>query len=373
MSDLANINLNLELGPVFLAHCFNWSLYGLLCLQIYMFYASFPRDALHTKALVYGLFIIDTISIALATYSGYWIFVKNWGQNSVFTDLGWSWATIPASSGLVAFIVQTFFAYRIWIISKNWFMSLFIIILSGVACGFSFATAMEIGRLQTFTYARNRTPTIWISFAIAADFFVCVTLVYYFLKVPTGFKVTNRIVIRLVRIAIETALVTIVAAVVKLFLIFTKSDNMHLLICLLLARLYSNALLGALNSRSHIFGGTHVTEESPSKRRVWSIGPGSSIGSVKKEAFRKTPEGKIMVTEDYVSDCELGIHDADDKDGQVISYESRLFAYPLSPMAPSYFIQRPEQTKTPTSWTNEPLIELPSAPPSAKALPSDRN
>jgi len=362
MSDLSDINLGLELGPVFLAHCFNWSLYGLLCLQVYIFYASFPRDARHTKALVYGLFVIDTISIACSTYSGYWIFVQNWGQRSVFNHLGWSWATVPASSGLVALIVQIFFAHRIWSISKNWWMPVFIVLLSGVACGFAFASAAEVAHLQSFTYIRLQIPSIWLSFGIAADFFVCATLVYYLMKAPKGFALTNRIIVRLVRISIETALVTIVAAAVKLYLIFSRSDNMHLLFCLLLARLYSNALLGTLNSRSPIFGGSHNSEDtSSSRRRVYSSGVGSSFGSIKKGDYKKKFDGKIIVTSDTVSDCESGVVRAFDEEGQVISYEPAVPTYPLSPMAPSYRTQRPDSAKTSTTLS-------PSPPPSAKGL-----
>jgi hypothetical protein len=42
------------------------------------------------------------------------------------------------------------------------------------------------------------------------------------MKAPKGFALTNRIIVRLVRISIETALVTIVAAAVKLYLIFSR-------------------------------------------------------------------------------------------------------------------------------------------------------
>jgi len=269
----------------------------------------------------------------------------------------------------VAFIVHTFFAHRIWKISKNWWMPLIIIILSGLSCGFAFAAAVSVGHQQTFRYIRQLTPSIWLGFGIGADFFVCATLVYYLLRSPTGFTLTDRIIIRLVRITVETAVVTIVTAAVKLYLIFSRKDNMHLLLCLLLSRLYSNAVLGTLNSRSSLFGGSQAPgSKRTSTARVWSSGPSSSFGSVKKEgslrngAAKKFEGGKILVTCETMTDFNGKF---EDEESQIIRYEPTVPTYPLSPMAPSY---RTQAAGTPT--TDETLTDatLPSPPPSAKAF-----
>jgi len=278
---IPGINLGLELGPLFLAHCFNWGLYGLLALQVFTYYGSFVNDPLNHKLLVYFVFFIDTVSMICSTYSGYWVFVQNWGNAVVFHGLGWSWATVPASTGLVALIVQTFYAYRVYRVSqkKNWFIPTLIIILAGISCGFSFGAANQVAHLQTFTYIRLLIPSIWLSFGIVADCVVCGTLVYYFTTTQVSFNLTNRLMIRLVRIVVETAIITIIAASIKMYLIFSRHDNMHLLFCLLLPRLYSNALMGSLNSRSSIFGGDQVRERAR-RRDLRIMSPGYSFNTI---------------------------------------------------------------------------------------------
>jgi len=129
-----------------------------------------------------------------------------------------------------------------------------------------------VSELQTFTYIRLFIPTLWLSFGIAADFVCCTTLIYYFTATKVRFTLTRRLMMRLVRIVVETAIVTIVAAGIKMFLIFSRHDNMHLLLCLLLPRLYSNALMASLNSRSSAFGGTQVRNGEWRKNRILHLG-----------------------------------------------------------------------------------------------------
>jgi len=325
---IPGINLGLELGPLFLAHCFNWGLYGLLALQVFLYYGSFVNDPRSHKILVYTVFFIDTVSIACSTYSGYWVFVQNWGNVVVFHGLGWSWATVPASTGLVALIVQTFYAYRVYRVSqnKNWYIPVFIVVLAGISCGFSFAAANEVAHLQTFTYIRLLIPSIWLSFGIAADFLVCAALVYYFtISTKVRFTLTNRLMMRLVRIVVETAIITIIAAALKMYLIFSRRDNMHLLFCLLLPRLYSNALMGSLNSRSSVFGGDQVRTTDRRKDLRIGTNPGSSFNSFLEKKKLNRESSSYAQT-----DMELGLRTADSH-SQVLHYQPTDNASLISP------------------------------------------
>jgi len=323
--EVSGINLGFQLGPLFLAHCFNWGLFGLLTLQVYMYYGSFVNDPCNHKTLVYTVYLLDAASIALSTYSGYWVFVTNWGNAAVFHGLGWSWATVPASTGLIALIVQTFYAYRVFRVSqkKNWFIPMLIIVLSGLSCGFSFAAANQVAHLQSFTYIRLFIPSLWLSFGIAADFVVCCTLVYYFTITKVSSNLTNRLMIRLVRIVVETAIVTIVAAGIKMLLIFSRKDNMHLLFCLLLPRLYSNALLGSLNSRSSIFGGDQV-RDSRRRRDLRISNPGSAFNSFFDKM--KSPNA----TPNYEMDNDLEMNQ-NSHGAQVLEYQPVPNSATLSP------------------------------------------
>lgn len=59
-------------------------------------------------------------------------------------------------------------------------------------------------------------------------------------KSQTGFKDTDSVVMRLIRLSVEAAAVPVIAASIKLALIYSFEDNRHLVFCVLLGRLYSN-------------------------------------------------------------------------------------------------------------------------------------
>ena len=48
---------------------------------------------------------------------------------------------------------------------------------------------------------------------------------------------------RLIRLSVEAAAVPVIAASIKLALIYAYEDNRHLVFCVLLGRLYSNVCL----------------------------------------------------------------------------------------------------------------------------------
>jgi len=166
-------------------------------------------------------------------------------------------------------------------------------------------------------------PSLWLSFGIAADFVVCCTLVYYFTITKVSSNLTNRLMIRLVRIVVETAIVTIVAAGIKMLLIFSRKDNMHLLFCLLLPRLYSNALLGSLNSRSSIFGGDQV-RDSRRRRDLRISNPGSAFNSFFDKM--KSPNA----TPNYEMDNDLEMNQ-NSHGAQVLEYQPVPNSATLSP------------------------------------------
>lgn len=82
--------------------------------------------------------------------------------------------------------------------------------------------------------------------SIIADLLICGTLVRILWKSQTGFKDTDSVVMRLIRLSIEAAAVPVIAASIKVSLIYSYEDNRHLVFCVLLGRLYSNVCVHVL-------------------------------------------------------------------------------------------------------------------------------
>ncbi|KAI0683984.1 hypothetical protein C8T65DRAFT_749113 [Cerioporus squamosus] len=73
-------NLNLLVGPQLMGAFLSWGLQGVLTLQCYMYYTSFPQDRRLLKLLVWGTFIWEWVQIGLVTRSYFEIYVYHYGS-----------------------------------------------------------------------------------------------------------------------------------------------------------------------------------------------------------------------------------------------------------------------------------------------------
>jgi hypothetical protein len=115
-----------------------------------LYYLSFLNDrVLPTKTLVYFVFMFETLQTTMSTREGFKYFGSGWGDMGALNTIGWFWFTVPVMTSIgksgdhsnvssclivvdetVSFVTQIFYAWRVWIISRRTFVSIFIIIAS---------------------------------------------------------------------------------------------------------------------------------------------------------------------------------------------------------------------------------------------------
>ncbi|KAH9019116.1 hypothetical protein EDB85DRAFT_1873322, partial [Lactarius pseudohatsudake] len=98
---------------------FNWTLYGTLCVQIYVYSYNFPKDPRSLKLLAYFIFVLETVQTALTGADLYYWFVTGFGNverlgNSHFTPVD-----VPIMTGVSSLAVQGYFCYRIWVLMNR--------------------------------------------------------------------------------------------------------------------------------------------------------------------------------------------------------------------------------------------------------------
>ncbi|KAF8324012.1 hypothetical protein DL93DRAFT_2049232, partial [Clavulina sp. PMI_390] len=219
---------------------FNWALFGVLLLQIYIYTLRFPKDLTYIKVLVYTVLVLDSFFMGCITHSGWAVLVGNWGDVNVIHNLPWTWAMVPVGSGVVSCLVQLFFVFRIWKLSRNYTMPIIIAVITLAQCAFSIVTGALAIESKGFRYIREFLPGFWLVGSIIADILICGTLVRILWQSQTGFKDTDSVVLRLIRLSVESAAVPVLCAAIKLALIYSYHDNRHLVFCVVLGRLYSN-------------------------------------------------------------------------------------------------------------------------------------
>ncbi|KAJ7829322.1 hypothetical protein B0H13DRAFT_1481539, partial [Mycena leptocephala] len=104
-----------------LGYLFNWCLFGTLTVQL-----SFPKDRVFTKCLVYTVYVIGLVQTVLATHDAFSNFVYDLGKIPGLVIVNFQWFPLLLMSGLVALIGQSFYAYRLYVLSNSWKTPLFI-------------------------------------------------------------------------------------------------------------------------------------------------------------------------------------------------------------------------------------------------------
>ncbi|KAJ7467567.1 hypothetical protein FB451DRAFT_1401569 [Mycena latifolia] len=245
-------------GPQLLSYLFHWGLFGALSVQLYLYYDAFPNDRLSTKCLVYTVYAIELVETVLITQDAFAIFGYGFGDFTELTNIHLAWLDVPVTSGLVAFIGQSFYAYRVYVLSQSWVVPVLIVVvspISSVGAFFTGAIMLQAGNYSLVNMTKiSASSGVWCGATVVCDIIIAVCMTYYLSKQVTGFRQTRALVSKLIRLTIETGTLTV--AVITFILFFAFPGKMYFLVSTCpLPRLYGNCILVMLNARCQIVGG----------------------------------------------------------------------------------------------------------------------
>ncbi|KAK7464990.1 hypothetical protein VKT23_006199 [Stygiomarasmius scandens] len=261
-------------GPLVVGYILNSILFGILLLQVYVYYLAFPRDRLVLKTLVYGCFILDAAQTIMNISDAFSIFGSGFGDMSNMQKMHLAGLSVPIITGLISCAVQNFYAWQIYIISSSKVLSLLISAVAFIQCTgaivqgtFAFIVD-DLATLQSRTFIEC---TIWLAGSAFADVLIAVAMTYYLVKSDKGLKRTHAVIRKLIRLTIETGSATATVAIIDCVLFLTvRKYPYHTVPARCLGKLYSNTLMAILNSRMRIPGSredpdlySSSTEENP--------------------------------------------------------------------------------------------------------------
>ncbi|KAF9043811.1 hypothetical protein BDZ89DRAFT_217037 [Hymenopellis radicata] len=253
-------NLSLITGPYVLGYMWSYCLYGMLIVQVYMYSEQFPNDRKALKILVWSLFFLETLFTVCMTIAAWKTFGSSWGDVNAILVFDWSWCPLPALSSFMGGMAQSFYAWRIYRMSKSiWLVGLIeLVMLMQLTATFHFDIAYFSGSRRVLDlYRFSDEITVWLAGSAACDLIITVSLVVLLHKRkpashgPTsGFRSTTDLVNKLIRFNMETGMITSLGAITELALFLsTHQYNFHLILFLMLGKLYSNTLMATLNYR----------------------------------------------------------------------------------------------------------------------------
>ncbi|KIK50779.1 hypothetical protein GYMLUDRAFT_252678 [Collybiopsis luxurians FD-317 M1] len=273
-------------GPLFIGFVFNVTLFGVLTGQVHHYFDTYRQDRTWMKGLVYLIYLMNIVNTVFMAEYLYNSLILHFDDPQYLTRANWVFSTDPAMTGIISFCVQAFFTWRVKVLTSSKWPALLILSLSLTSITGSLATAVNVTRHPVFTqFSVFKVKSVFVSPVCHPDTppcrngcfcgyleqlsamfllrssssYICEILlpivsVYYLTivgrrKHKTGFKTSDQLVDRIIRLTVQTGLITTVCAIVDAIMYLVDPTGTHLIFNLPLAKLYSVTLLSSLNSR----------------------------------------------------------------------------------------------------------------------------
>ncbi|KAF9238061.1 hypothetical protein BU15DRAFT_75457 [Melanogaster broomeanus] len=255
----AGINLSTSWGSALAAVFVSLVFYGVSILQTFIYYERYSKDTVILKSLVAFVFVLDTLHTFLISAGVWQYFVVHFGDD---TFLMYTHAPLLISitvTSIVSSAVQSFFIYRIWFLTQGRFKW----VLPTVLMPFVVAQ-LVLGIFYTVTTMAFDTSVGAISgpllttvgdglngVAMTVDITITIALCTLLTMGRTGFHDTDRMLLRLILISVNTGLSSAVFAFLSVISIVVSPNNLLVTAFYYpLCTVYCNTLLASLNARS---------------------------------------------------------------------------------------------------------------------------
>ncbi|KAF8324512.1 hypothetical protein F5887DRAFT_1115948 [Amanita rubescens] len=245
-------SVTLLFGPMLIGSFFNTILYGMMVVQVIIYFQTYKRDVPWIRRLIYFLFIVETVNSGFAIWIVYEPLVLRYGTLAATTYFPLALSADPVMTVLVSTPVQIVIAWRIKVITKSRILAGIIGVLALVA----FAGGIWLTVMVTIVRRFDQKPKLhwpaltWLLASAVADILISIVLTWSLSRKKTTSSDIDHAVNRIIRLTIQTGIVTAVFATldVMCFLAFPHT-TINFIWDFSLSKLYANALLSTLNAR----------------------------------------------------------------------------------------------------------------------------
>ncbi|KII85308.1 hypothetical protein PLICRDRAFT_701456 [Plicaturopsis crispa FD-325 SS-3] len=262
MSDpigLTRTDLALLLAPYLLGVLFNWALLGCLSVQMYLYSLSNVDDGWGLKSLVYGVYALDILQTAFATYNAWMQLVWSPGGFETAFEFAWSIGGVEIIAGIISCTVQCFFARRIWILKRTRIMHgivLCITVLAFLQCSSSIAYPT----FDVDSHKKVVTLTIWLGGSFLCDILIAGSMLHILREARsrTAIRATESTLTKLIVLTVQTGFITAFMAAIQLIIYVLRTNgplpaNQYDYVSMfMLGELYANVLMATLNARTAV-------------------------------------------------------------------------------------------------------------------------
>lgn len=286
-------------GPFFIGLTVNILLYGVLTAQVYLYFTTYKADRLWLKTFIVILYIADTFDCIISIYYIYDTLVTHFGDEANLLRANWAFAADAVLTGAIGGAVQHFFAWRVYVLSKNLFVVLAIVLCSLVNFAGSLGATISVALNPNFSLLPGLRVevTMWLVGAVLADTIIAIALVWHLGRHRYLYPALNSTINRILRMTVQTGVLTTIVAVIDLTCYLSISSGIHLIFNIPLSKLYTNCMLSSLNARkAWRYDGS--SEGEPSRGDVRSQSVAFQAQSTQPEVFVHVESRQLTGTDD---------------------------------------------------------------------------
>ncbi|KAH9169019.1 hypothetical protein EDB89DRAFT_2231556 [Lactarius sanguifluus] len=277
MSSHAVADIRNTYGCTFIGLIISVMLFGITALQTWIYYWQYGnRDPKALKIFIAVIFLLDALHTSLCIYSIYWYLILNFGNVEILDHNMWAMNIQVDVNTLVDYMVQLYYARRVYIVGGSIIIPI-IIVIFGAVCfgkhtcrllggtfmiiflrivtGLAFVFTARAAALKLWSRYTSLVPVtcIGLGSGVVADILIAVSMCWFLYHKKTGFARTDSMLLTLMTYSIQSGLLTSVLTCAVLISFAAASSSMYWqLFFWPMGKFYANSLLAMLNSRDYV-------------------------------------------------------------------------------------------------------------------------
>ncbi|KAJ7103743.1 hypothetical protein C8R44DRAFT_808028 [Mycena epipterygia] len=256
-------------GPVVIGNTLNWLLLGVLLVQLNLYYRRFAFDHSAIRSLVCTILFLDVAHTILLTYHAWWL--RMTVDQSIFGGMV-PFQVANASATMIAFacwltqliavLVQTFYAWRVWSLAKSKFVCTVAVVITLLALARGLNTIFNALELLGFgIYYREAFSNgiqnglglhtafpIWSVGGLLPDTLILICMGYILSQSEANPSSGSKPAAPIITIA-QVGVFPIICACIDVILVTYAPPNYHFIATYILGKMYTNSLVAFLNLR----------------------------------------------------------------------------------------------------------------------------
>ncbi|KAF7297038.1 hypothetical protein MIND_00936300 [Mycena indigotica] len=266
---MAGSGVELLFGPMLIGTILSSICYGIMSLQMFIYYQTYKKDLIWIRYFVLYLFLAETTNLLFEIGIIYEPLIVRYGAPRALVVSPILLPGDAISIVLVSTPIQMFTAWRISVITGKKIFSVLISLFALVSFGTSILpcpSAADIllsgggAMVSIFTVMRNQyrefasftsVIILWLVCSAFCDVLIAVVLTYSLSTRKTGFTAVDGQINRIIRLTVQTGAITAVAALLDLILFLSfPTSTVQFIPDFPLSKMYSICLVSTLNARA---------------------------------------------------------------------------------------------------------------------------